>query len=101
MDIAGKRYYSTNMLYTSDNWATHCTGTHGDNWPTPHSTLHVTFTYDGQHLIVYRNGLIDQVIEAPRLKASQLATGDISTSGIQLNAYSRCFTQQEVKDLVD
>ena len=101
VDIAGKRYYSTNMLYTSDNWATHCTGTHGDNWPTPHSTLHVTFTYDGQHLIVYRNGLIDQVIEAPRLKASQLATGDISTSGIQLNAYPRCFTQQEVKDLVD
>ena len=99
VEIAGKRYYSTNVLYTSDNWATNCTGTHGDNWPTPHATLHVTFTYDGHRLTVYRGGLIDQVIEAPKLKATQVATGDIPTSGVQFNAYDRCLMQYEVKGL--
>lgn len=88
VEIAGKRYYSTNVLYTSDNWAANCTGTHGDNWPTPHATLHVTFTYDGHRLTVYRGGLIDQVIEIPKLKASQVTIGDIPTSGVQLNTYS-------------
>ncbi len=88
VEIAGKRYYSTNVLYTSDNWAANCTGTHGDNWPTPHATLHVTFTYDGHRLTVYRGGLIDQVIEIPKLKASQVTIGDIPTSGVQLNSYS-------------
>ena len=88
VEIAGKRYYSTNVLYTSDNWAANCTGTHGDNWPTPHATLHVTFTYDGHRLTVYRGGLIDQVIEIPKLKASQVTIGDIPTSGVQLNSHS-------------
>ena len=99
VEIAGKRYYSTNVLYTSDNWATNCTGTHGDNWPTPHATLHVTFTYDGHRLTVYRDGLIDQVIEASKLKATQVTTGDIPTSGVQFNAYDRCLMQYEVKGL--
>ena len=99
VEIAGKRYYSTNVLYTSDNWATNCTGTHGDNWPTPHATLHVTFTYDGHRLTVYRGGLIDQVIEASKLKATQVATGDIPTSVVQFNAYDRCLMQYEVKGL--
>ena len=88
VEIAGKRYYSTNVLYTSDSWATNCTGTHGDNWPTPHATLHVTFTYDGQRLTVCRDGLIDQIIEVPKLKASQVTIGDIPTSDVQLNTYS-------------
>ena len=99
VEIAGKRYYSTNVLYTSDNWATNCTGTHGDNWPTPHATLHVTFTYDGHRLTVYRDGLIDQVIEAPKLKASQVTTGDLPSGGVQINSFDRCFAQDEVKTL--
>ena len=99
VEIAGKRYYSTNVLYTSDNWATNCTGTHGDNWPTPHATLHVTFTYDGHRLTVYRDGLIDQVIEAPKLKASQVTTGDLPSGGVQINSFDRCFVQDVVKTL--
>ena len=87
------------MLYTSDNWATNCTGTHGDNWPTPHATLHVTFTYDGHRLTVYRDGLIDQVIEAPKLKASQVTTGDLPSGGVQINSFDRCFVQDVVKTL--
>ena len=68
VEIGGKRYYSTNALYTSDNWAANCTGTHGDNWPTPMETIQFTFAYDGKRLVVYRNGLIDQVIEKRGLK---------------------------------
>ena len=99
VEMGGNRYYSTNLLYTSDNWATNCTGTHGDNWPTPHATLRITFTYDGNVLTVYRNGLIDQVIEARKLKASQAATGDIPFGSIEVQSYDRCLSQEEIQAL--
>ena len=99
VEMGGNRYYSTNQLYTSDNWATNCTGTHGDNWPTPHATLRITFTYDGNILTVYRNGLIDQVIEARKLKASQAATGDIPFGSIEVQSYDRCLSQEEIQAL--
>ena len=99
VEMGGNRHYSTNQLYTSDNWATNCTGTHGDNWPTPHATLRITFTYDGNRLTVYRNGLIDQVIEARKLKASQVAAGDIPFGGIEVQSYARCLSQEEVQGL--
>ena len=88
VEMGGNRHYSTNQLYTSDNWATNCTGTHGDNWPTQHAALRITFTYDGNRLTVYRNGLIDQVIEARKLKASQVAAGDIPFGGIEVQSYA-------------
>jgi hypothetical protein len=70
--IDGISYSSTNSLYTSDNWATNCTGTHGDNWPTPMTAVKFTFAYDGHALTVYRNGLIDQVIPVRKLKTANL-----------------------------
>jgi hypothetical protein len=99
VEMGGNRYYSTNQLYTSDNWATNCTGTHGDNWPTPHATLRITFTYDGNHLTVYRNGLIDQVIEVRKLKASQVNKGDIPGCSINVESYDRCLPQEELQAL--
>ena len=99
VEMGGNRYYSTNQLYTSDNWATNCTGTHGDNWPTPHATLRITFTYDGNHLTVYRNGLIDQVIEVRKLKASQANKGDIPGCSINVESYDRCLPQEELQAL--
>jgi hypothetical protein len=99
VEMGGNRYYSTNQLYTSDNWATNCTGTHGDNWPTPHATLRITFTYDGNHLTVYRNGLIDQVIEVRKLKASQVNKGDIPGCNINVETYDRCLPQEELQAL--
>jgi hypothetical protein len=97
VEMGGNRYYSTNQLYTSDNWATNCTGTHGDNWPTPHAKLRITFTYDGNHLTVYRNGLIDQVIEVRKLKASQVNKGDIPGCSINVESYDRCLPQEELQ----
>lgn len=99
VEMGGNRYYSTNQLYTSDNWATNCTGTHGDYWPTPHATLRITFTYDGNHLTVYRNGLIDQVIEVRKLKASQVNKGDIPGCSINVESYDRCLPQEELQAL--
>ena len=63
MTINGKSYKSQNRLLTSDNWATGSSGTGGDNHPTKVTTWVFAMTYDGQRLITYRNGLVDQVIE--------------------------------------
>ncbi|MBQ8968463.1 MAG: BNR repeat-containing protein [Bacteroidaceae bacterium] len=59
----GKTYASTNTLYTSDDWANGSSGTNGDSHPTKLRKLVIALTYDGQRLIIYRNGLIDQVLE--------------------------------------
>ena len=60
--------------------------------------LHPTQGADGR-LTVYRDGLIDQVIEAPKLKASQVTTGDLPSGGVQINSFDRCFVQDVVKTL--
>ena len=62
--IGDKTYKSQNRLLTSDDWATQSTGTSGDNHPTKVPTWVLTLTYDGKTLTTYRNGLVDQVIEA-------------------------------------
>lgn len=58
-----KTYRSQNRLLTSDDWATLSTGTSGDNHPTKLTTVVISLTYDGHTLTIYRNGLVDQVIE--------------------------------------
>ena len=61
--IGNNSYKSQNRLLTSDDWATKSSGTNGDNHPTKLTTWVVTMSYDGHTLTVYRNGLVDQVIE--------------------------------------
>ena len=75
--IGSKTYKSQNRLLTSDNWVFNSTGTSGDNHPTKLSTWVLTMTYDGHVLTLYRNGLVDQVIET-----EELAGGVPSTSGL-------------------
>ena len=99
IEVDGATYYSHNKLYTSDNWAHYSAGTRGDSWPTPLQTLSLTLAYDGESLTAYRNGLIDQVIEARKLKASQAATGDIPFGSIEVQSYDRCLSQEEIQAL--
>ena len=75
--INGTTYKSQNRLLTSDDWATQSTGTSGDNHPTKLSTWVLTMSYDGSQLTVYRNGLVDQVIDVEGLDFSNiLVSGD-------------------------
>ena len=74
--IGSKSYRSQNRLLTSDAWATGSTGTSGDNHPTKLQTWVLTLTYDGQRLIAYRNGLVDQVVET-----TDFAGGNVTTDG--------------------
>ncbi len=61
--IGDKTFRSQNRLLTSDGWATASSGTNGDNHPTKLKTWILSMTYDGTTLTLYRNGLIDQVIQ--------------------------------------
>ena len=74
MSINGVVYKSQNRMLTSDNWAYNSTGTSGDNHPTKMKTVVISLTYDGHVLTVYRNGLVDQVIETENLPAGALNT---------------------------
>jgi len=89
--IDGKRYDSQCRLYTSDNWATNCKGTNGDNWPTMLSSWNLSMTYDGQTLTIYRNGLIDQVIETTAIKTVPTNKG----------TQKGCLAQWEVQELME
>lgn len=75
--IADKTYKSQNRLLTSDDWATGSSGTSGDNHPTKLTTWVLSMTYDGHVLTIYRNGLVDQVIETEALTGGTAeANGD-------------------------
>ena len=77
--IGNQNFRSQNRLLTSDDWATQSTGTSGDNHPTKVSSWVLTLTYDGKTLTTYRNGLVDQVIEAEGIKGE---VNPYSESGI-------------------
>ena len=82
--IGGKVYKSQNRLLTSDDWATNSTGTSGDNHPTKVPTWVLTLTYDGSVLTTYRNGLVDQVIEAEGINGEVNASTETGANGQQL-----------------
>lgn len=98
--IGAQTYYSSNKLYTSDGWAQHSTGTGGDNWPTPLQNLNLTLTYDGQVLTVYRNGLIDQMIETDAIEETEVVVGGYEGVLSQAVTYNRALSQEEVKMLI-
>ena len=74
----GTVFASTNALYTSDDWANGSSGTNGDNHPTKLKKLVVGMTYDGHRLIIYRNGLVDQVIDIEDMVGSTVEAWDES-----------------------
>lgn len=93
-------HYSSNRLYTSDNWATQSNGTSGDNWPTPLQEFSISITLDGTHLTTYRNGLIDQVIPVQQQAASEAVIGGYSGVLYGATLYGRVLAQEELKQLI-
>ncbi len=101
--IGGVSYTSQNKLYTSDDWATKSNGTGGDNWPTQLTTWVLSMTYDGSTLTVYRNGLIDLVIETDTFQGGTLNTdgcsGTVLMSDIQSVCHSPMAVQAQVQSM--
>ena len=100
LTVDGEAYGSQNVLYTSDNWALNSTGTSGDNWPTCLGTFNLTLAYDGETLTVYRNGWIDQRVEGLRLDGDEVKIGGYKGTLERATAYSRCLSQDEVKQML-
>lgn len=96
-EINGTKHDSTNRLYTSDNWALNSTGTTGDNWPTQLGDFNLTLSYDGAVLTVYRNGVIDQKLDAPGLNVTDLKVGGYAGTLGGVTVYGQCLTQDEVR----
>ena len=85
LTLSDSTYRSQNRLLTSDDWAKYSTGTTGDNHPTKLQTWVLTIVNDGKTLTVYRNGLVDQVVEAENVSA-----GNIIVRGIGF--FARCLS---------
>ena len=102
LTLSGTTYRSQNRLLTSDNWATNSTGTSGDNHPTKLQTWVLTIVNDGQTLTVYRNGLVDQVVEAVNVNASNIVVSGNGFNAIPLSTqtFTVAATPLEVRTLV-
>ena len=100
--IGANTYGSTNLLGTSDCWQTTARGTGGE-WYTPTKLkyFNLTLTYADGILRVYRNGLIDQVIEAQNLTLSDVKVGGFTGWVEDCKIYSRALNQAEVKKLTE
>ena len=98
--IGEKTYKSQNRLLTSDDWAANSTGTSGDNHPTKVSTWVLTMTYDGHVLTLYRNGLVDQVIETEDLTGGTADVIDSNHSLLLQSDYYAVASPVTVQSLV-
>lgn len=95
--VAGKTYRSTNRLYTSDNWAFNSNGTNSDNWPTKLGEFNLTLSYNGSKLTIYRNGVIDQVINATLTDLADMKIGGFDGALGSVTLFDKCLSQDEVK----
>ncbi|MBQ7462171.1 MAG: glycoside hydrolase family 88 protein [Prevotella sp.] len=101
LTLSGTTYRSQNRLLTSDNWATNSTGTSGDNHPTKLQTWVLTIVNDGKTLTVYRNGLVDQVVEAAGIDAGNVVVqgSGFNSSCLSAKTFGVAATPLEVQTL--
>ena len=97
--IGSTTYKSQNQLYTSDDWATQSSGTSGDSHPTKLTTWVLSMTYDGNILTVYRNGLIDQVIETSAFTGGAVQTEGFNSTVLFTDIQSVCHSPISVQNL--
>nr|WP_319400151.1 BNR-4 repeat-containing protein [uncultured Carboxylicivirga sp.] len=98
--IRDKTIWSTNVLGTSDVWQTANRST-GGKWydPTKFDYFSLAFIYDNKVLTIYRNGLIDQVVEVKDLKLKDISLGGFKGQIKNLKVYNRALIQEEIKAL--
>lgn len=101
LTLSGNTYKSQNRLLTSDNWAANSTGTNGDNHPTKLQTWVLTIVNDGNTLTIYRNGLVDQVVEAENFNARDFVVSGngFNSKCLRAKTYSVVATPLEVQTL--
>ena len=100
VNYRGMSWKSQNKLYTSDDWALYSTGTSGDDHPTKLTTWVLTLTYDGQTLTIYRNGLVDQVIELENLPVMETNPTPAVHQFLYFNSQAVCHSPMAVQQLV-
>ena len=100
--IGGTTYNSNNLLGTSDCWQTTARAT-GGIWyaPTKLKYFNLTLTYENGILKIFRNGLIDQVIEVQNLSLGDVTLGGFTGWVEDCRIYNRALTQGEVKKLTE
>jgi hypothetical protein len=100
--IGTTTYNSTNLLGTSDVWQTTARAT-GGIWydPTKLKYFNLTLTYENGVLKMFRNGLIDQIIEVPNMTLSDVSLGGFTGWVEDARIYNRALTQGEVKKLTE
>jgi hypothetical protein len=100
--IGNTTYNSTNLLGNSDVWQTKARGTGGVWWiPTKLKYFNLTITYNDTVLKIFRNGLIDQVIEVEDLTLDSVMPGGFNGWIEDCRIYNRALTQGEVKKLTE
>ena len=100
IQIGENRYYSSNLLGSSDVWKTQGRGT-GGQWytPTKFEYFNLAVTYSNGKLRTYINGLIDQYIEIDNIKLKDVILGGYTGWMEDCRIYSRELNQEEIKSL--
>ncbi|MFT3752969.1 MAG: BNR-4 repeat-containing protein [Paludibacter sp.] len=95
-------YNSANLLGTSDVWQTQARATGGVWWePTKLKYFNLTLTYENGVLKIFRNGLIDQMVDVPNLTLGDVTLGGFNGWVEDCRIYNRALTQGEVKKLTE
>lgn len=97
LKAGGKTYRSECKFYNSDNWAANSSGTSGDSWPTTYNEVNLALTYDGQQMVVYRNGVIEIKADVANETLYQLTVGGWDGKMKLGRFYDRALPQDEIK----
>jgi Sialidase, N-terminal domain. len=99
--IDGTTYNSSNTLGTYDTYWNQSTLSGVWANPTKLKFFNLTLTYENGTLKIFRNGLIDQVIDGLNLTLSDVKIGGFVGLVEDCNIYNRALNQYEVKKLTE